>query len=33
MKKKIRWAIIGIGKFSPRRGGANAIAYAHAEAL
>ena len=33
MNRKIRWAIIGIGKFSPRRGGANAIAYAHAEAL
>ena len=33
MNSKIRWAIIGIGKYSPRRGGANAIAYAHAEAL
>ena len=33
MNRKIRWAIIGIGKVSPRRGGANAIAYAHAEAL
>ena len=31
--KKITWAIIGIGKFSPRRGRASAIAYAHAEAL
>lgn len=30
---KITWAIIGIGRFSPKRGGANAIAYAHAEAL
>ena len=33
MNKKIRWAIIGIGKYSPLRGGVNAIAYAHAEAL
>ena len=33
MNRKIRWAIIGIGKYSPRRGGANAIAYAHAEAI
>ena len=31
--KKITWAIIGIGCFSPRRGRASVIAYAHAEAL
>lgn len=31
--KKIRWAIIGVGKFAPTRGGASAIAYAHAEAV
>lgn len=31
--KKITWAIIGIGMFSPRRGRASAIAYAHAEGL
>jgi predicted dehydrogenase len=31
--KKFRWAIFGIGKFSPMRGGANAIAYAHAEGM
>ena len=30
---KYRWAILGIGAFSPKRGGANAIAYAHAEAI
>jgi len=30
---KIRWAVIGVGAFSPVRGGVNAIAYAHAEAL
>ena len=33
MNSKIRWAIIGIGKYSSLRGGVNAIAYAHAEAL
>ncbi len=33
MNRKIRWAIIGIGKYSPQRGGLNAIAYAHAEAI
>ena len=31
--KKIRWALIGVGAFSPVRGGVNAIAYAHAEAI
>ena len=31
--KKHRWAILGIGKFSPMRGGANAIAYGHAEGM
>lgn len=30
---KIRWAIIGVGAFSPARGAANAIAYAHAEGI
>ena len=30
---KIRWAIIGVGKFAATRGGATAIAYAHAEGL
>ena len=33
MSSKIRWAIIGIGKFSNLRGGYNAIAYAHAEGI
>ena len=31
--KKLKWACIGVGKFSNLRGGVNAIAYAHAEAL
>ena len=30
---RLKWACIGIGKFSPQRGGVNAIAYAHAEAM
>ena len=30
---KLDWALIGIGKFSPSRGRASAIAYAHAEGL
>jgi len=29
----LNWALIGIGKFSPSRGRASAIAYAHAEGL
>ncbi len=33
MSGKLRWALIGIGRFNPLRGGVNAIAYAHAEAL
>lgn len=31
--QKIKWACIGIGKHTELRGGVNAIAYAHAEAL
>ena len=31
--KKLKWACIGVGKFSSLRGGVNAIAYAHAEAM
>lgn len=31
--KRLRWACIGVGKFAPTRGGASAIAYAHAEAM
>ena len=31
--KKIRWALVGVGAFSPSRGAASAIAYAHAEGL
>lgn len=30
---KLNWACIGIGKYSDLRGGVNAIAYAHAEAM
>ena len=30
---KIRWAIVGVGAFSPGRGAASAIAYAHAEGI
>lgn len=33
MSNKLKWAIIGVGKYSPQRGGVNAIAYAHAEAV
>ncbi len=33
MGAKLRWAILGIGRFSAQRGGVNAISYAHAEAL
>lgn len=33
MSGKLRWACIGVGKYSEQRGGCNAIAYAHAEAL
>ena len=31
--EKLKWACVGVGKFSNLRGGVNAIAYAHAEAL
>ena len=30
---RLKWACIGVGKYSPQRGGVNAIAYAHAEAM
>lgn len=33
MKRRLKWACIGVGKFAPTRGGASAIAYAHAEAM
>lgn len=31
--KRLKWACLGVGKFAPTRGGASAIAYAHAEAM
>lgn len=31
--KRLKWACIGVGAYSSLRGGVNAIAYAHAEAL